>query len=313
MPESAEGGPTGRRELEPAIADLAGRFSGELGFAARNLATGEEVLFAPDRILPTASVIKLGILAEVFRLRRAGELGLDDRLEVRAADITLGSGVLKTLSPGLRPTVHDLATLMVVVSDNTATNMLVDRVGGVDAVNRTTRDYGFSTIVLHNRIDFDVIGDDVRRLGEGSPRELARFMELLIRGEMVSPEDSRAMLAILSRQQYLDQTLRFLDFNPYADELRMEQNLGIASKTGFMPGTRADAGALFLPGDVAIAYCALTERSSDLSMGSENEGAIVNGILGRLVLERWWPSGSGVPPTLSTDHLARLLGRDRSA
>jgi beta-lactamase class A len=313
MSDTAEVAGAGRHEIDSALQDLATRFSGEIGFAAKNLATGEQVLLAADRALPTASVIKLSILAEVFRLRHAGQLDLDERIEIGAADITLGSGVLKTLAPGLRPTVHDLATLMVVVSDNTATNMLIDRVGGVDPINRATRELGLPTIVLHNRLDFDVIGDDVRRLGEGSARDFARFIELLVRGEVVSAEDSRAMVDILRRQQYVDQAARFVAFNPYAKELKMQQPIAFASKTGFMPATRADAGAFLLPGDVTISYCAMTERSADLSMGYENEGAIVNGLLGRLVVAHWWPPEAGRPPLLPTNHLDRLTGRDRTA
>lgn len=286
-------GTDARQAVYRKIYQIERQFSGEVAFAAKNLATGEEILLNADQIYGTASVIKLPVLIEVFRRANEGELSLEERLEIREGDIVRGSGVLKELTPGLQPTIYDLATLMIIVSDNTATNMLIDRVGGVGAINRTIQDtYGLTTVALHNRIDFDLIGDDVRRLGEASARDLMHLMELLIRGRAVDARASEAMLDIMSRQQYLDQVPRYFRYNPYAKELKVAQNYTVASKTGFFPGTRVDAGAIFLPDGNAIAYCAMTQYGTDTTMAIENEGAVVNGLLGRLTLEYWWPVGS---------------------
>ncbi len=282
-----------RAELDRALDRVGSRFSGEIGFAAKNLKTGEVVEMNAESIFPTASVIKLAILVEVFR--RAAEQGLDlhDRIALRECDIVRGSGILKELGPGLAPTVYDLATLMVVLSDNTATNMLIDLVGGVDAVNRTVQDrLGLRTIVLHNRIDFDRIGNDVRRLAESSARDMAKLVEMLVNREVVDPASSEAMIDIMRRQQYLDQVPRYFNVNPYAKELRLEQAIWVGCKTGFFPGTRIDAGTIRLPDDVFVTYCAMTDNSTDTSIAAESEGVVVNGLLGRLILEYWWPGGS---------------------
>ena len=284
-----------RDDLDAAMAKIASRFSGQLGLAATNLTTGETVEVNADSLFPTASVIKLAVLVEVFRQAEEGRFGLQQRLEMRDTDIVRGSGILKELNPGLSPTIHDLAMLMVVLSDNTATNMLIDLVGGVAAVNQTMHErLGLPAIVLHNRIDFARIGGEVRRLAESTPRAMARLVELLARGEVVSPEASAAMVDIMRRQQYLDQVPRYLNFNPYAKELGLEQTVWVGCKTGFFPGCRVDAGIVQLPAGVTVAYCAMTENSDDRAMAIESEPAVVNGLLGRVLLEYWWP-GAAMP------------------
>ena len=126
--------PTRERTIER-LESIQSRFSGRFGLAARNLTTGEEFLLDHDQVFPTASSIKTAILYEVFRQAEEGTFGLDDRVELKSSDIVRGSGVLRDIAPGLQPTVHDLAMLMIIVSDNTATNMLIDLVGGPDPVN----------------------------------------------------------------------------------------------------------------------------------------------------------------------------------
>ena len=279
-----------RGDLEQKIAEIQSRFSGELGFAFKNISTGEEFRVNADHVFPTASAIKIAVLVEIFTQLEQGKLSLEDRSEMAVTDLVGGSGILKELTPGLQPCVKDLATLMVVLSDNTATNMLIDMLGGVEAVNRRLQDeYRLKSVVLHNRVDFEKIGDDVRRFAEATPANMMRLMELMVGGELVSPKASRQMRKILGRQQYLDQVPRYLNFNPYAEELKIDQDISCICKTGFFPGTRVDTGAIFLPGDIPIAYSATAHNSSDVSMSIENEPAVINGLLGRLMVEYWWP------------------------
>jgi len=299
---------SGRNMLDQRIDRLQRGFPGQLGLAATNLSTGEEVLVNADEVFPTASVIKVSILAELFAQAEEGRLLLGERLEMRPSDIVGGSGVLKELLPGLQPTLEDLAMLMVVLSDNTATNMLIDRVGGVETINqRVQGEYGLKTIALHNRVDFEKIGPDVRRFAEATPIDLMRFMARLARGQLVSPTASHKMLQIMSRQQYLDQVPRYLKVNPYARELNVTPEIGVACKTGFFPGTRADAGVLTLPGEVKIAYCAVANAAPDTSIAPEAEPAIVQGLLGKLLVDYWWPRSDGSSGTLATPY-ARSYG-----
>jgi beta-lactamase class A len=297
--------PKSRADLDRNIANLQSRFKGQLGVAATNLATGEQVLVNAEQLFPTASVIKVSILAELFAQAEEGRLQLDERLAMQASDIVGGSGVLKELLPGLQLTLTDIAMLMVVLSDNTATNMLIDRLGGCDAINRRIQvEYGFSSIVLHNRVDFEKIGPDVRRFAEATPADLMRFMERLAREELVSASASREMQRIMSRQQYLDQVPRYLKVNPYARELNMQPEVGAALKTGFFPGTRVDAGILTLANEVKIAYCVAAHGSPDLTIAPESDSAIVNGLVGKLLVEYWWPSSATGTGTLPTAYAA---------
>ena len=293
--------PRARADLDRNIAAVQRRFPGQLAVAATNLTTGEQVLVNADQLFPTASVIKVSILAELFAQADEGRLKLDERLEMRASDIVGGSGVLKELLPGLTPTLADVAVLMVVLSDNVATNMLIDRLGGCEAINaRIQGEYGFASIALHNRVDFEKIGSDVRRFAEATPIDLMRFMERLAREELVSPGASREMLRVMSRQQYLDQVPRYLQVNPYARELNAQPEVGAALKTGFFPGTRVDAGVLTLANEVKIAYCVVANDSPDLTIAPESDASVVNGLIGKLLVEYWWPSahaGTGTLPT----------------
>jgi beta-lactamase class A len=279
-----------REELDERLARIAGRFSGQLAVAARNLKTGEELLINADTLLPTASVIKLSILVELYAQIAESRVTLDERIEMQASDQVGGSGILKEFRPGLQPTVFDLATVMIVLSDNTATNMLIDRLGGTDVINqRIQGEYGLSSIALHNRVDFEKIGPDVRRFAEATAADLMRLMEKMIRGELISRQASDEMLEILNRQQYLDQMPRYLNLSPYARELKLDQNISVHCKTGFFPGTRVDAGAIYLPDDVSIAYAVVAHKSTDLSIAAESEPAVINGLIGREIVSYWWP------------------------
>ena len=278
-----------RDQLDRALGAVQGRFSGELAVAATNLATGEEVRLNAERVLPIASVFKVAVLVEVFRQAHAGRLDLQERIALRPEDVVLGSGILRDLGPGLRPTINDLAMLTVVVSDNTATNLLIDRVGGVDPINRTLReDYGLTSIVVHRRIDFDRIETN-RDVAEAAPADLMRLMALLARDELVDAAASRAMRAILGRQRHLDQFPRYVNFNPYAVESKLEQPIWVGCKTGFMWGLRADAGIVTVEPRVTIAYCVVAAGSTDTGFREEGVGDVANGLVGRLLVEYWWP------------------------
>ena len=124
-------------------ARLAG-FKGVMGVAAKDLNTGEEVLVDADRRFPTASVIKVAVMLEVFHQIAEGKLQRDREVELPEAAKVGGSGVLFHLRAGLRPTVMDLVDLMISVSDNTATNLLVDLVETI-ASTRASRRTGSTT------------------------------------------------------------------------------------------------------------------------------------------------------------------------
>jgi beta-lactamase class A len=239
----------------------------------------------------------------VYHQREEGKLRLDERLEMTAGDQVGGSGVLWRLDPGLQLTIYDLCTLMIIKSDNTATNMLTDRVGGVDVINwRMQNTHDLRDTTYHSRVDFAKIGDDVRRFAESTPADLLQLMTLLARGEVVSPKASREMLAILGRQQYLDQFPRYLNFNPYAEEIGLPLTMRVQNKTGFFPGTGVDIGVITLPEDVVIAYAVSAHESRDHSMAAETEWAVTNGLVGRALIAYWWPGDDPAEAVLPTPY-----------
>lgn len=294
-----------RAALDRQLAGIRERFSGTLSLAASNLKTDEAVTLDAGMLLPTASTIKVCILAEVFHQREEGRLRLDERIEMQARDQVGGSGVLWRLNSGLQPTLYDLCMLMIIKSDNTATNMLTDRVGGVGIINRRMRDtYGLAETSYHSRVDFEAIGNDVRRFAESTPYDLMRLMAMLARGEVVSPQASREMLAIMQRQQYLDQFPRYLNYNPYAEELGLVSTMRVQNKTGFFPGTGVDIGVVNLPEGVDIAYAVFAHASRDHTVAAESEPYVINGLVGRALIEYWWPGDDPAEALLPTPYVA---------
>ncbi|MGI8614536.1 MAG: serine hydrolase [Nocardioidaceae bacterium] len=282
------------------MAALAAGFSGQLAVAAVDLTTGERVARGADTVLPTASVIKEPILLALLRSAEAGRVDLDSRITLQAQDRVGGSGVLKLFAGGLQPTVWDVATLMIAVSDNTATNLVLDLLGGIDPVNAAMAELGLSTIVLHNRVDFAAIGDDVRRLGEASVGELCELGRLIATGAAFGATVSAAAEKILGTQQYLDQAMRYTLANPYARELGLTAPLTVASKTGFFTGTRVDTGIVRFRAGGGFVYAVANHESADTSFVPEAEGAVVNGLVGRALVEHWWPVDAGPAPVVST-------------
>jgi beta-lactamase class A len=292
----------GDSKLEAQLTEIATSHTGRLGVVARDLGSGHEVLLNADEVFPTASVIKLPLLVELMRQADHGTVSLKERVELREADLRGGSGILKVLEPGLAPTLRDVATLMIVLSDNTATNLIIDAVGGVEAVNRTMDQLGLSTIKLHNRVDFQVVGDDVRRLGESSPRDMCALVEGIARRTLISPQVSEGVEKVLAGQQYLDQVPRYMTVMPYAAEFGLVPEVSVANKTGFFTGTRADAGIIRYRNGGGFAYAVFNHESADETFLPEAEGSVVAGLVGRAILVGWWPGGHASAPVAATPY-----------
>lgn len=289
-----------------AVAAVAAGASGQVGLVARHLESGQSLAWNPDRPVKTASTVKVAIHAALMRRVRRGLADLAAEVVVTASDQTGGSGILCVLRPGLRCTVADLCTLMIVVSDNTATNMVIDICGGVDAVNAELTELGFGSIKLDHKISYSVPPlvaaerpqpvSHARPLAMATPAELCRLVTELHVGTVVDAAASAQIIEVLAHQQSLTQFPRaYLDVAEPGDQPGPE-GPGMAHKTGSVGGCRADIGLLYLPGDGGtVAFAAAADDLADRSMTALAEGNDIIGRLGAIVLARWWPGPGPVP------------------
>ena len=280
--------------IEARIASRLRSFHGVMGVAAIHLDRGESIAVNADTRFPTASSIKTAVMVEVFHQIAAGRLsrnqlvGLTDEVKVG------GSGVLGNLRAGGQYSVADLLYLMIALSDNTATNLLVGLVG-TERVNDRMSGYGLPLTRLY-RPTFrdgraDVWPDEEKEFGLGSstPREMARLMERIARGEAVSREASDEMVAILARQQYRDMVPRLLPDT--------EAGVVVANKTGqddektVSPGgirgaIRNDAAIVTTPkGRYVLAI--FSRRVRDTRYCADNEALVAGADVSRLVFEHF--------------------------
>ena len=272
---------------------MAREFPGTIGIAATNLATGETIAVNGDVRFPTASLIKVAVLVEVYNQIAEGKLRRDIEVTLHDADKAGDETVpLNMLHDGVKLTVSDLANLMIAYSDNTATNLLVGLVGAA-AVDRRMASYGLSNTKIF-RPTFrdghaDVFPELEKEFGLGmtTPREAARLMQLIAQGKVVSRAICDEMLAILRKQQDRAMIPRSLPFD--------REKIVVANKTGWDEEKNPDARGL--RGDVrsdaayvespkaryVIAICA--RRVRDKSPTVDNVALTTGARLSRMVYD----------------------------
>ena len=208
---------------------------GVFGCAIVDLTSGEEWAVAGDTIFPQASAIKLPILMEVIRRGHAGELDLNEIVKISRQVHVSGSGILAELGDGtVRMSLRDLCVLMIALSDNTATNLLIDRIG-MERVNAMLRELGVAHTALRRRM-MDLAARKHGVENVSTPREAARLMRLLHEGKFVSREVSDDVLSILRKRKEGD------------IEPVLPQGVPLASKTGELPGILTEWAIVELPG-----------------------------------------------------------------
>ncbi|HEX6387711.1 MAG TPA: serine hydrolase, partial [Anaerolineae bacterium] len=181
-----------------AIANLCSSFDGRIGLAALNLQTNKEVLYNAHEVFPTASVIKLPVLITLLQQCDAGETSLEAPIMLRRADKIGGSGLLQHLTPGLIMPVRDWAFLMMNVSDNVATNVLIDHVG-LERVQAWLSENGYEDVQIHRKIDFGELAKDQTQLGTATPHGLTCLMAAVFRREILSPSACDEMLRMMDK------------------------------------------------------------------------------------------------------------------
>lgn len=220
--------------LHQKIMALLATYTGRWGIVIMDKSKGETLEINPDMVFPAASMIKVPIMYEIMKQVAAGKLDLNTSLVVTSQSRVGGAGILQELRPDITMTVRELVTLMIVLSDNTATNMLIQLIG-MEAVNTTMIDLGLqSTVLRRQMMDFDAA-----RAGKEN-QTCASDVALLfgiIEDHLHLPfEYGTLMLDILKRQQVRDK----LPFH-------LPEEIILANKTGTLAGVEHDGGILFLP------------------------------------------------------------------
>lgn len=220
-------------KLEKAILDVDRGLDGVMGVAIVDLTDGHRYLLHANDVYPQASSIKICLLAELYRQAQQGKLKLTDLYTVNANDLVQDSDIMGGLTPGVTQiTLRDLATMMVAVSDNSATNVLIDRVG-MDNVNALLSSQGLAQTRLRRKM-MDVEAAAEGRENVSTPNEMMKLLESIYRGQVLNKEFTDDFFKVLSTHK--DSWIpRYLP-----------DGLKIADKPGALEGVRNDSGVIFV-------------------------------------------------------------------
>ncbi len=263
-------------EFQTKLEPILNNFSGVIGFYAKRLDDGLTLEHNKNEVFAAASVVKVPILLEALRQVQRGMLKLETRIPLPALEQVGGSGVLMAFQPGLEPTLQDYLTMMIVVSDNTATNISLDAVGGRDAVNSSLANWGCSSTTVVGKLMLTKDRKNVEQLAgkraEVTPFESVMLLEKLYNGEILNPELTKLALEILEKQQYTEILARYLP-----DGTRT------ATKSGQIIGVRNDVGIVLTERPYVLALC--SKNCTDERYHVDNEAVLALGQISRLVFD----------------------------
>jgi len=268
---------TDTASLRRTLDSLAATDHGVVGYSIHDLDTGEELERQGDETFPTASLIKVPILVTLFDLVEHGEISLDDPLTVLHIDKVPGSGEVQFLHDGAIITVHDAAWYMITISDNTATNLLLDRVI-IRRVWQKMESLGLPHTKVHSKTFLRITSvamDSSAKYGLGvsTPNEMARLFMLLAAGKAVSPRADSTMLDILEHNE--DNTL----LERYLDGVR------VARKTGAVDDARTECSLMYLRSRVVA--CVFTKENQDQRWILDSEPQLTMAKMGAAIARAW--------------------------
>jgi beta-lactamase class A len=236
--------------LQSNIERITKSINADWGIYIKCLETGEEIAIDADRQMDTMSVIKIPLMVEAFRQIDAGKFSLEDKITLKESDKRPGTGIIRSLDPGAILTIKDLLTLMIIVSDNTATDLMYAKVGGLEPVNQLAQTYGLKNTraVFNADAWFKAIAaapsrDQFHREGKtpfglSSPRDIGKLLEMIELGQAVNKKSSEMMLQMLHGQVYSSRLPKYLTGTGFR----------VPHKTGdFLPYIANDVGILESP------------------------------------------------------------------
>jgi len=275
----------GQEKLLQEIARLEAEYGGHLGFMAKSLGTGQTIGYNASERFPTASAIKLPVMAAFFHLVDDKKIDPSSIVALTKQDKKPGSGILQFLSPEDRITLLDAVKLMITLSDNTATNLVLDRLAPTHAqrmsvVNDFLIQKGLKNTRILNRLytlETKLRTPEAMRYGIGvsTPEDMVTLLEAIYSKTLVSPASCDAMLDILKNQFYRETVPRLLP----EDECKY---LHVANKTGSINETKVDV-ALILSDKAKIVLAIFVDKHPDHREDIENRGNLLGAMVARAV------------------------------
>jgi beta-lactamase class A len=285
-------------DLQQQIASIAAAHHGKVALFAENLKTGQTVAIDPDQVVQTASVIKLTILYEAMEQVREGKTHLDDPIVLKKTDQVPGSGILLFFDTPLTITLKDALTMMVIMSDNTATNLAIDHLGLANVDTRIQK-LGLKNTWLYKKVYQPAEGpipadQKIYGLGKTTPREMADVMRKIVTCDLAEPglpstpqdpELCKVALHMLTNQFYRDGVPRYIEGLDST-----ETGSAIANKTGALDAVRNDVAAISSKNGLLI-LSIFTYDNQDHSWASDNEGEVTAAKLAKAIVNVWSPDG----------------------
>ncbi len=271
--------------LESRLAPLAKAHKGKVAIAVKHLESGETYYLNADEAMPTASLIKVAVLIEAYQQADEGKFKLTDPVTLREADKVPGSGILTYhFSDGASLPLRDAVRLMIAFSDNTATNLVLEKVG-IAAVNKRMEDWGNPNTKINAKVfrgsttSVDPARTKKYGLGSTTAREMAGIMEELLVGSKIRPALKQAILHHLRTNEDKDKFPKFL---PASAKL--------AHKDGSVTEARTDAG-FFNTSSGPVVLCVLSNENEDRRWVSDNAGNMLCARVAREVFEHYRAKG----------------------
>ena len=250
---------------------------GVVGYAVVNMETGERLSRRGDEPFPTASLIKVPIAVALMEQVKAGQISLDDRMTVLRIEKVPGAGILQFMHDGAEVTVHDAAWLMLTLSDNTATNLLLSRVE-MRRVWEAMEKRGLPRTKVHSKVFLrlaSVAPDSSVKYGLGvsTPNEMARLFALLADGKAVSPAADSVVMDMLDHNDDGQLLQRFVD------------GIRAPHKTGATDEVRTECAVFYL--QTRVVACAFTRENVDQRWLIDSEAQRTMAEIGRAVTSAW--------------------------
>jgi beta-lactamase class A len=268
--------------LKRAVEGMMQGYPGVAGASVRGLRTGEGFSIRGDEPFPSASLIKVSVLVTLLDEVRKGTLSLDERSTMIRRDRVPGDGILTVLDGGLQPTLGDLARMMISLSDNTATNLLLDKLN-IRTTWAKMDSLGLPRTRIHSKVYLRVASvapDSSVKYGLGvtTPNEMVRLFGLIDRGAAVSPALDSVALSMLRDNRDYTKLVRWIP-----------ESISVAHKTGEVDQSRNDCGILYGP-QQPVAVCVMTRENRETSYAVDNPANLLIARIGREVFHAYNPS-----------------------